>query len=106
MVASLTAEPTPVRAETVFSLCRLTPAERFQRLRSHDAKADQIVDELSSIYDEFLASVQRDEELVLSEFGGDQHRRDALGQAARYGNLVYELLDAVAGRDRMRYLVI
>lgn len=106
MVASLSAEPAPVRAETVITVCRMTPAERFQRLRCHNSKAAEIVDQLSSIYDEFLAAVQRDEELVLSEFADDQHRRDALGQAARYGNLIYELLDAVAGRDRMRYLVI
>jgi hypothetical protein len=106
MVASLTAEPTPVRAATVFEACRMTPAERLQRLRSHGAKAAQIVDELDVVYDEFLASVQRDEGIVLSEFADDRYRRDALRRAARYGDLIYELLDAVASRERMRYMVI
>lgn len=106
MVASLTAEPTPVRGETVFDICRMTPSVRFERLRSHGSKTAQVLDELDAGYDEFLSSVQRDEEVVLSEFADDQYRREALGRAARYGDLIYELLDAVASRDRMRYMVI
>jgi hypothetical protein len=43
---------------------------------------------------------------VLSELTDDQHRRYALGQAARCENLIYELLDVVAGGDRRRYLVV
>jgi hypothetical protein len=84
----------------------MTPADRFQRLRSHDSRTAQILDELDAIYDEFLGSVQRDEDVVLSEFADDQHRSNALGRAARYGDLIYELLNAVTGQDRMRYMVI
>jgi hypothetical protein len=106
MVASLSAESAPVSAQSVFQLCRMTPTERFERLRVHGSKTSQTVDQLNVVYDEFLASVQRDDEIVLSELADDQLRREALARAARYGDLIYELIDTVTSPDRMRYLVI
>jgi hypothetical protein len=58
MVASLTAEPAPLRAETVFDICRTTPAVRFEPLRSHGSQTTQVADELDAVYDEFLSSVR------------------------------------------------
>jgi predicted nucleotidyltransferase len=106
MIASLTAEPEPVLAETVVDLCRMTPAERFQRLRGHSDAASEHVDELTHVYGEFLQSVQRDESELLAAFADDETRVEALRRAARYGDLIYDLLEEVADRRRMRYLVI
>jgi hypothetical protein len=106
MVANLAAEEVPVRPETVLELCRLTPAERFGRLRDRGDAASKRVDTLESIYNEFLESVQRDEADVLADFGDDQKRREALGRVSAYGDEIYALLNDVAQPGRMRYLVI
>jgi len=106
MVANLSAAAVPVELETVLELCRMTPAERFEQLRDHCLAADRIVAELTSVYDDFLASVQRPEEELLREFADEAARKEALGRAARYGNLVFELLASVVSHERMRYLMI
>jgi predicted nucleotidyltransferase len=106
MVANLSAEPAPVELATVLDLCRMTPTERLERLRRHGEDASHIVDQLERAYGEFLSSVQRPDEDLLREFADDDARKAALRSAARYGDLIFQLLDAVIPRDRMRYLVI
>lgn len=106
MVANLAAAEVPVRQETVLELCRLTPAERFDRLRASGDAAAGHIDALESIYGEFLESVQRDEDDLLADFGDDQKRREALKRVSAYGDEIYALLNEVAQPDRMRYLVI
>lgn len=106
MVANLAAEEVPVRPETVLELCRLTPAERFDRLRSRGEGADMHVDALASIYGEFLESVQRDEADVLADFGDERKRSEVLKRVSAYGDEIYALLNEVAQPGRMRYLVI
>jgi hypothetical protein len=46
MVANLAAEEVPVRPETVLDLCRLTPAERFSRLRDRSVAVSGRIDTL------------------------------------------------------------
>lgn len=106
MVANLAAEPTPVRPETVLELCRLTPAERFERLREHGGAAAAHVDTLATIYAEFLSSVQRDGRNVLADFRDEPKRRDALRRVTAYGDEIYALIAEVAQPGRLRYLVI
>jgi hypothetical protein len=106
MVANLVAERAPVTLDIVLALCRMTPRERFQRLRSRGDDGGRLVDELEGVYADFLASVQRDEAQLLADFADDATRKEAMARAAHYGNLVYKLLDKVAAPGRMRYLVI
>jgi hypothetical protein len=106
MVANLSAMPTPVMAAQVFDLCRITPAQRFDRLREHGKPVAELVDELSGLYAEFLAQVQRDEAVLLEEFAIAENRKRALEHASRYGDLIYKLLAAVTPPERMRFLVI
>lgn len=106
MVANLGAEDVPVRQDTVLGLCRLTPAERFHQLRDHSARAAELVDELSDRYEEFLLSVQQNEDTLLGVFADDTQREVALRNAARYGDLIYRLLRDLLPDERMRYLVI
>lgn len=106
MVANLSAEPKPVRAETVLELCALTPSQRFERLRDRSAEAAAIVDRLGHTYSEFLACTQRPDEVVLSEFADDAKRKELLLHAASYGDLIYQLLDTVVEPDRFRFLVV
>lgn len=106
MVANLSAEPEPVRLETVLDLCQMTPADRFGQLRRFGAAAGGIIDQLDEAYSAFLDSVQRDEDELHAEFSDDTRRRQALRHAARYGELVYELLETVVAPQRRRFLVI
>lgn len=106
MVANLSAAPAPVTLEAVLDLCGLTPAERFERLRDAGAKTSRLIDELTEVYEQFLHSVQRKGDELLLEFSNDQRRKEALGEAARYGDLIYEVLVEVTAPSRMRYLLI
>jgi hypothetical protein len=106
MVANLSAEPVPVTVETVLELCRMTPAERFERLRPQGQIANELIDQLFEIYDAFLDSTRRDKDDLLAEFTDSSHREQALGDAKRYGDLIYKLLQEVASAERMRFLVI
>lgn len=106
MVANLSSEPTPVTSAMVFELCRMTPAERLARVRNRGGRAHEIVAELEGAYEEFLTFVQRPEGQLLEAFADDAIRRAQLDRAARYGELIYELLVAVVPAERLRYLVV
>lgn len=106
MVTRLSSMESPVTNEQVLELCRITPSERFDRVRDHGEKADSLVDGLHQVYTEFLDRVQRPEADLLAEFEVAENRKDALRHASRYGDLIYELLVEVSDADRMRYLVI
>jgi hypothetical protein len=106
MVANLAAEPAPVRRETVLALCRLTPADRFERLRDRGAVARTLVEELAELYEEFLVAVQQSEPELLAAFGDDVRRKEAMRSGARYGDAIYALVHEVTPNERMRFLVI
>ena len=106
MVANLSSMPAPVTAEQVFALCRITPAERFAKLRQHSAAAAEFVDRLEVVYGGFLKQVQRDEGILLTEFADAANRRAALERGSEYGDLIYKLLDEVVPPERMRFLVL
>jgi len=106
MVANLSSMPVPVAAEQVFDLCRLTPSERFERLRLHGARAEELTGRLAGLYAEFLDQVQREAGVLCEEFSIAANRKAALERASRYGDLIYELLDELTPDERMRFLVI
>jgi Putative nucleotidyltransferase DUF294 len=106
MVTKLSAMDSPVAKEQVYELCRLTPSERFERVRDKGEKAETLVDELHSVYTEFLQQVQRPDDELQAEFRVSDNRKAALSHATRYGDLIYELLNEVSDPDRMRYLLI
>jgi predicted nucleotidyltransferase len=106
MVTSLSAEPVPVTPEKVLELCRITPAQRFERLQSHSPTAEQLVGELFEAYGGFLTFVQRSEDELLDKFEVPETRKRAHAEAKSYGDIIYRLLIAVTPSDRMRFLVI
>lgn len=106
MVANLSSLPPPVSAEQVFALCRITPAERFDKLRGRGPGAAKLVDRLDDVYGEFLGQVQRDEGVLVTEFADGGNRKAALDRGAEYGNLIYELLQEAIEPERMRFLVL
>jgi hypothetical protein len=106
MVANVGATEVPVRPADLLALCRLTPAERFDRLRNRGRRAAELIEELADRYEAFLAAVQRDEDELLAVFADDTQRKAALDGAARYGDLIYELLNDLLPEERMRFLVI
>lgn len=106
MVANLSSMPAPVTAEQVFSLCRITPAERFGRLRDLGPGAAALVDRLAAVYGAFLEDVQREEGILLSHFAEPDNRRAALDRGSEYGDLIFELLEEIVPKPRMRFLVL
>jgi hypothetical protein len=105
MIANLSVERPPVRSETVIELCRMTPSQRFERLRSHDG-ASAIIDELTSEYEQFLATIQHPEDELVARFIDPNERRQALERAKTYGDTIYQLLVRVVPEERMRSLVV
>jgi hypothetical protein len=106
MVANLSSANPPVKPDAVLELCRMTPKERFQRLRSQGDKANRLIDKMEVLYSEFLTEVQHPEPELLERFANESTRKHALAQAADYGDLIYELLGEVAAPKRLRSLVI
>lgn len=106
MVANLGAMPAPVTAEQVLELCRLTPSQRFERLRDRDDSVASLIDDLAALYGEFLEQVQREAAILDQEFAVAANRKQALERASRYGDLIYALLVKVTPAERMRFLVI
>jgi predicted nucleotidyltransferase len=105
MVANLSTEQPPVRPQTVLDLCRMTPSQRFERLRAHDG-ADGLVQELVGEYEQFLHVTQRPEPELLELFVNPTERKQALARAKTYGDLIYRLLKQVVPEERMRSLVV
>jgi hypothetical protein len=106
MVVHLASQPAPVRLVRVVELTAMTPQERFAALAGRDARADELLDELSAQYERFLANVQRDEDDLLAEFADRQQRRENLAEAAEYGSTIYRLLEILVPEERMRHLMI
>lgn len=106
MVANLSSMTAPVTAEQVFSLCRITPAERFARLRDRGDRAARLVDQLEDVYGDFLKHVQQEEGRLLAQFADAENRRVALDRGSEYGDLIYKLLKEVVPPERMRFLVL
>lgn len=106
MVATLSSMPAPVTAAQVFALCRITPAERFAKLRAHGEAAASLIDQLETVYGSFLEQVQREEAILLAEFGDSGNRRAALDRGSQYGDLIYRLLVEIVPPERMRFLVL
>ncbi|HEX4344606.1 MAG TPA: hypothetical protein VHZ31_03495 [Solirubrobacteraceae bacterium] len=69
-------------------------------------RAPELVADLAHHYEGFLSFVQRDELDLLAAFADDAQRKAALSGAARYGDLIHELLVDVLPEERMRFLVI
>lgn len=101
MVANLGAEPAPVLA-----LCRLTPAERFERLRDRSAGAAALVEDLAERYEQFLVLGPTRRGRAGGYFSDEALRKKALRSADRYGDVIYALLDDVTPHERRRFLVI
>jgi hypothetical protein len=106
MIAGLGATPAPVPLDRVVELCHRTPGERFAAVADHSAEALAMTDELGQLYGEFLEGVQRPEAEAIEAFRDEVFRRDALRRAARYGEVIFALLQHVTPSDRFRYLVV
>lgn len=105
MIANLSVERPPVCPETVIELCRMTPAQRFERLRGYDGAA-AIIDELTGEYAQFLEAIQHPEDELITRFIDPKERKQALERAKDYGDLIYQLLAQIVPRERMRSLVV
>jgi hypothetical protein len=106
MIVHLVSAAPPVTQDDVLELCARTPQERFELLGGHSDEADAILAEIAERYSVFLETVQRPNVELLEEFGSAHLRRERLAQAAELGELVFDLLFAVADRDRLRHLVV
>ncbi|HEX3391205.1 MAG TPA: nucleotidyltransferase domain-containing protein [Solirubrobacteraceae bacterium] len=106
MVAHLSSADPPVTPEAVLDLCKKTPQARFVELRGISNDGDQLIDEMASLYGEFLAAVQRTEPELFDEFANPKVRKDALAHAQLYGDLIYRLLGEIVEPERMRSLVV
>lgn len=106
MVIHLASEDPPVLLDRVLELCGHTPLERFEDLRGRDAAADSTLDRLLATYHGFLGRVQRPEEEVLQDFRDPDRRRGLLEEASTFGTDIFELLAALAERERIRHLLV
>ena len=106
MVLNLVAEAAPVTLATVLELCQATPRERLHRLGRGAGEAATLVGELDERYETFLETVQHDEDELTTRFRDDDRRKQAHAEASEFGRLLYELLQATAVPERIRFLVV
>jgi Putative nucleotidyltransferase DUF294 len=106
MVAHLCSAPAPVTPGRIRELCSLTPAQRVDALRGRTLRADELLDDLTTQYDAFLALTQRPDEDLRAHFGDPPQRRVAFEQANRYGATIFNIVEEITPADRGRFLVI
>ena len=108
MVAMLVGEPDGTSAERVLELCQIVPSERWDRAAERDSsgRARELVPQILEHYEQFLMLVA-DKHAVLSRLRDPDERGSLRDGAARFGDLVFELLQLVAATDEhFRRLVV
>lgn len=105
MVAALAAEPTPVTPERVKELCAIAPSDRWAIAAGDSEQAQAMVDELLSLYEEFLA-ITADADALIERLRGHDERVDVRRDAKRFGVLVSSLLLERSDTDQLRVLLV
>ena len=105
LVIPLAAPRSSIGLQECVDLIRERPFERLKQIaiNSHNQRLwEQLADE----YSWFLNSTGRPREEVLEWIGSNANRQEALNRAGHFGDVMYDLLDAVAEAKALRYLVI
>ncbi len=96
-----------VSPENIFSMVALTPTERIEWLsrQSEVAQARSKLEELLALYEEFLVRTDASEDELVERLM-DKTKSKEFESAYRFGDLVFEVLQAIGGGNRFHRLLV
>lgn len=86
----------------------LTPTERLEWLclQSEVMPARPKLEELLALYEEFLVRTDTSEDKLAERFMDEAIRKEYFESASRFGDLVFEVLEAFGGGNRFHRLLV
>lgn len=96
---------TSIGIDECVQLIQQRPLDRLKQVAT-DSGNDALWNTLAEEYSWFLEATGRNRDEVLSWIGSNLNRQDGLERARRFGDTMYELLNAVSKPETMKYLVI
>ncbi len=90
------------------NMIQLTPTQRLEWLTSQPELVDvhPKIEDLIKCYEEFLELTDASEEELVKRFLDKQQSRKYFQSAYRFGDLVFEVLDAIGKRNRFHRLLV
>ena len=90
------------------AMIKLTPTRRLEWLASQSnlAEARPKIDELLKCYEEFLDNTSHPEAELVQRFMEKEQSKRYFESANRFGDLVFEVLDAVGRKNRFHRLIV
>jgi len=97
-----------ISPENISSMVTLTPTERIEWLsrQSEVAHTRSKLEELLALYEEFLVRTDASEDELVERFMDKKISKDYYESAYRFGDLVFEVLEAVGGGNRFHRLLV
>ena len=97
-----------VRPDDISGMVALTPTERIEWLAAQPevGSARVKLEELLVLYEEFLVRTDESEEELLERFMDEAKRKEYFESASRFGDLVFEVLQAFGGGNRFHRLLV
>jgi hypothetical protein len=99
-----------VSPDDAYRMVMLTPTDRLRWLRDNDAKTKDVADRLLEQYDQFLATTNNTEAILLEKFSNKDEAAKLSKDAANLGSLMFDALNNVGnvdgGRDFYRLIMV
>jgi predicted nucleotidyltransferase len=97
-----------VSPEDISGMVALTPTERLEWLclQSEVVPARPKLEELLALYEEFLVRTDASEDELVERFMDEAKRKEYFESASRFGDLVFEVLEAFGGGNRFHRLLV
>jgi hypothetical protein len=97
-----------VRPNDARTMVELTPTQRLQWLRNEPCTSDshQILDALIAQYERFLETTNASEMELIDRFMDKENSKEYMEAAGKFGDLVFDALDAIGKRSRFHRLLV
>lgn len=106
-LASLLRHAASVSRDDAFMMAKMTPLARLLAVREANPDRHAEIDTLFAAYAKFLETTDASKGTLLAHFAEDEYHETKREEAHRFGDLVFELLSALASESQMfRYLVV
>lgn len=106
-VAAVFAIKDNMTAESIFSICLDTPIQRLDKIAMKSAHCSDLVNTIKQEYDWFLEQTKGTDQEISAWIVERGERDIAFGRARRFGELIFDLLQELAGDQKtLRYLVV
>lgn len=109
-IVALGSRSVPVTEQDVFELCKLTPRERLESVKTHLPNISLTIDNVLTKYDWFLSKTGLSTSELESHFADKTRRTEMFDEARKYGDSIFNLLQQVdqsgGNPGLLRFLVV